>query len=53
VVKNTGCSPRGPEFNSQNPSRKGSDALFWHAGVYVHTEYDMKTYIHEKLFLKN
>jgi hypothetical protein len=35
VVKNTDCSSRGPEFNSQQPhggsqpSVMGSDALFW------------------------
>jgi hypothetical protein len=35
VVKNTGCSSRGPEFKSQQPhggsqsSVMGSDALFW------------------------
>jgi hypothetical protein len=34
-VKNTDCSSRGPEFNSQQPhggsqpSVMGSDALFW------------------------
>jgi hypothetical protein len=38
VMKSTGCSSRGPEFNSQQPhggsqpSVMGSDALF-----YVHT----------------
>jgi hypothetical protein len=37
VVKSTGCSSRGPEFNSQQthggsqPLVMGSDALFWHA----------------------
>jgi hypothetical protein len=41
VVKNTVCSFRGPEFNSQQPhggsqaSIVGSDALFWHAGVHA------------------
>jgi hypothetical protein len=41
VVKDTGCSSRGPEFNSQQPhggsqpSVMGSDALFWHAGVHT------------------
>jgi hypothetical protein len=35
VKKSTGCSPRGPEFNSQEPhgdlqpSIMGSDVLFW------------------------
>jgi hypothetical protein len=35
VVKNTNCSSRGPEFNSQQPhggsqpSVMGSDVLFW------------------------
>ena len=35
AVKSTNCSPRGPEFNSQQPhggsqsSVMGSDALFW------------------------
>jgi hypothetical protein len=35
VVKNTDCSSRGPEFNSQQPhggsqpSVMGFDALFW------------------------
>jgi hypothetical protein len=35
VVKSTGCSSRGPEFNFQQPhggsqpSVMGSDALFW------------------------
>jgi hypothetical protein len=35
VVKSTDCSPRGPEFNSQQPhdgsqpSVMGSDAFFW------------------------
>jgi hypothetical protein len=33
AVKNTNCSSRGPEFNSQQPhggpSVMGSDALFW------------------------
>jgi hypothetical protein len=39
AVKNTGCSSRGPEFNSQQPhggsqpSVMGSDALFWPADV--------------------
>ena len=39
VVTSTGCSSRGPEFNSyeqrggSQPSMMGSDALFWHAGV--------------------
>jgi hypothetical protein len=34
-VKSTDCSPKGPEFNSQQPhggsqlSVMGSDALFW------------------------
>jgi hypothetical protein len=37
AVRSTGCSSRGPEFNSQQPhggsqpSVMGSDALFWHA----------------------
>jgi hypothetical protein len=37
-VKSTGCSSRGPKFNSQlphgvsQPSIIGSDALFWHTG---------------------
>jgi hypothetical protein len=36
AVKSTGCSSRGPEFNSQQPhggsqpSVMGSDALFWY-----------------------
>jgi hypothetical protein len=40
-VKSTGCSSRGPEFNSQHPhgglqpSIMGSDALFWHAGAHA------------------
>jgi hypothetical protein len=35
AVKSTGCSSKGPEFNSQQshgglqPSVKGPDALFW------------------------
>jgi hypothetical protein len=35
AVKSTDCSPRGPEFNSQQPhggsqsSVKGSDAFYW------------------------
>lgn len=41
AIKNTGCSCRAPEFNSQEPhydlqpSIKRSDALFWHAGIWV------------------
>jgi hypothetical protein len=41
VVKSTGCSSKGPEFNSQQPqggsqsSIMGSDALFWHASVHT------------------
>jgi hypothetical protein len=41
TVKSTGCSSRGPEFNSQQlhggsqPSVMRSDALFWHAGVHA------------------
>jgi hypothetical protein len=41
AVKGTGCSSRGPEFNSQQPhggsqsSVMGSDALFWLAGVHA------------------
>ena len=40
-IKSTGCSSRGPEFNSQQslggsqPSVMGSAALFWHAGVHA------------------
>jgi hypothetical protein len=37
VVKS--CSPRGPEFNSQQPSVIKSDSLFWCAwkqGTYIH-----------------
>ena len=40
-VKSTGCSSRGPEFNSQQPhgvsqpSVMGSDVLIWFAGIYV------------------
>jgi hypothetical protein len=40
-VKSTGCSSRGPEFNSQQPhggsqpSIGGSDALFRQADVYA------------------
>jgi hypothetical protein len=40
AVKNTDCSFRGPEFNSQQPhggsqpSTTGSDDLFWHAGLH-------------------
>jgi hypothetical protein len=39
VDKSTGCSSRGPDFNSQQPhggsqpSVMGSDALFWHTNV--------------------
>jgi len=39
VIKNTGCSSRGPEFNSQHPrgdsqpSVMASDALYWCAGI--------------------
>jgi hypothetical protein len=40
AVKSTVCSPRGPEFNSQQqphggsqPSILGSSAPFWHACV--------------------
>lgn len=45
VVKHTGCSFRSPEFSSQLPqggsvpSIIGSDALFWHAGVYADRAY--------------
>jgi hypothetical protein len=39
VVKLTGSSFRDPEFNSNmgglRPSIKGSDILFWHAGVHA------------------
>jgi hypothetical protein len=41
VVKSTGCSFTGPEFNSQQPydssqpSVMGSDTLFWHTGVHA------------------
>jgi hypothetical protein len=40
-AKNTGCSFRGPEFNSQQPhggsqlSIRGSDALFWPEDEYA------------------
>lgn len=38
-VKITGCSARGPVFNSQQPQggpqpSMRSDALFWHAYIY-------------------
>jgi hypothetical protein len=42
------CSSRGPKFNSQHPhggsqpSIKGSDALFWHAGVHAAEHSDNK-----------
>jgi hypothetical protein len=29
AVKSTGCSSRGPKFNSQQPSVMESDGLFW------------------------
>ena len=51
VAKNTGCSSRGPEFNSNQPhggSQPSSlvpDALFWCAGVHAD-----RTHIHN---LKN
>jgi hypothetical protein len=41
VVKRTGYSSRGSEFNSQQlhgnslPSVMGSDALFWHTDVHA------------------
>jgi hypothetical protein len=41
LVKSTGCSSRGPEFNSQQPhggsqpSVMRSDAFFWHAGIHA------------------
>jgi hypothetical protein len=41
AVKNTDCFFRDPELNSQQlyggsqPSIRGTDALFWHAGVYA------------------
>ena len=40
-VKSTGCSSKGPEFNSQQPhdgsqlSVMRSGVLFWHAGIYT------------------
>jgi hypothetical protein len=43
------CSSRGPEFNSQHlhgssqPSMRGSDALFWHAGVHAAEHSDIKS----------
>jgi hypothetical protein len=51
VIKNTVCSFRGPEFNSQhmlahnhlNYSLIGSDDLFWYADRYTHAD---KTSIH-------
>jgi hypothetical protein len=52
VVKSTGCSSRGPEFNSQQPhggsqpSVMGSDTLFWpggiHAGRMLYTKINLK-----------
>jgi hypothetical protein len=44
AVKSTGCSSRGPEFNSQQPhdgsqpSLMGSDTIFWHAGIHTDKE---------------
>ena len=41
VIKGTGCSFRGPEFNSQQPHGGSQllimwfDALFWHAGKHA------------------
>jgi hypothetical protein len=41
LVRSTGCSSRGPEFNSQQlhggsqPSVMGYDALFWLAGIHT------------------
>lgn len=34
VVKNTGCSSKGPEFSSEH-HMVGHDTLFWHAGVHA------------------
>ncbi|EGW00793.1 hypothetical protein I79_013800 [Cricetulus griseus] len=34
VVKSSGCSSRGPEFNSQDQVM-ASDALFWHKGIHT------------------
>jgi hypothetical protein len=48
VVKSTGCSFRGPEFNPQHrhggsqPSIKESDALFWHAAILADEYLDKK-----------
>ena len=48
VVKNNGCSSRGPEFNSQQlhddsqPSIGGTDALFMQADVYAAEHSDIK-----------
>jgi hypothetical protein len=43
AIKSTGCSSRGPEFNSQQlhggsqPYITVSDVLFWHVGVHADT----------------
>ena len=51
-VKSTGCSSRGPEFNSQQlqggsqPSRMRSGLLFWpvgtHAGRTLYTKFKIR-----------
>jgi len=50
AVKSTGSSPRGHEFNSQQPhggsqpSIMRSDALYWPGGIYMQAEH----YVHSK-----
>lgn len=51
MMKITGCSSGGPQFNSQHPycgsqlSIMGSDALYWHVGIHAD-----KAFIHLKKY---
>ena len=59
VVKSTGYSSRGPEFDSQQPhgasrpSVMGSDALFWHPGTQICRESTHLHKINKYIFRKN
>ena len=62
-VKSTGCSSRGPEFNSQHPhggsqsSIMGSDVLFCHKGICVngaliYTKINKRSFKNYMIYLK-
>ena len=58
AVKSTNCSPRGPEFNSQQPHGGsqplvvGSDALFWCVWRQLHCAHTHKDIFKNSMTLK-